>query len=678
MLKRYQILTVLLIVGVALISACAPPPPPVAPDAGMANPAAVHCLEQGHQYEIRSDDAGNEYGICIFPDGSECDAWAYFRDECQPAGEKPIGMANPASVHCQEQGYDLEVRTDANGNQLGVCVFPDGSECEEWAYFRGECQPGGNTPLVGTQINLVERLNLAKTEQIDIFTILQQPDSTAAEAQPGASTPLLTITDPETVSALISALDTDLELRLGVSCISIYTLRFQTSDGAVQELQYGCDPNAPDFLRGNQGFWQGTEAPTPDEFNALMKKLIATAQTPESSMSGIRREPAPPVPAADLEALTAGNNAFAFDLFQTIRANDRNLFFSPYSISLALAMTYAGARTETEQQMADTLHFSLDQDDLHPTFNALDQTLAGRNEPGGAEEEGGFQLNIANALWGQAGYHFLPEFLDVLATNYGAGMNLLDFAADPEAARVTINDWVSDQTEERIQDLLPRGSLDALTRLVLTNAIYFKADWSHPFKEYDTSDRSFTLLDGSEITTPMMQKEGWYGYGQGADYQAVRLPYAGDQVSMLVLMPTGGEFDAFSRELDTERLDEVMRSIREQKIDLTLPKFSFESEIQLRQTLTQMGMALAFDAATADFSGMDGSRDLHIDDVYHKAFVAVDEEGTEAAAATAVVMMEMAAMPEEIPAVTIDHPFLFLIQDNPTGSILFMGQVVKP
>ena len=472
---------------------------------------------------------------------------------CTPPAAPDAGMANPASVHCQEQGYDLEVRIDANGNQLGVCIFPDGSECEEWAYFRGECQPGENTPPTG--------------------------------------------------------------------------------------------PIPPE-----------TDAPFPD----------------------IQREPAPPVPASDLEDLVAGNSDFAFDLFQTIRAQDQNLFFSPYSISLALAMTYAGARTDTEQQMADVLHFSLDQDDLHPTFNALDQELAGRGEQVGAEEEGGFQLNIANALWGQEGYHFLPEFLDVLAANYGAGMNLLDFAADPEAARITINDWVSDQTEERIQDLLPRGSIDALTRLVLTNAIYFKADWAHPFEEYDTHDRPFTLLDGSEITTPMMQKEGWYGYGQGAGYQAVQLPYAGDQVSMLVLMPAEGEFDAFSREIDAERLAEVMQSIREQKINLTLPKFSFESETQLGQTLAQMGMTAAFDAATADFSGMDGSRDLHIDEVYHKAFVAVDEAGTEAAAATAVVMMEMAAMPEEIPAVTIDHPFLFLIQDNPTGAILFVGQVVEP
>ncbi len=330
--------------------------------------------------------------------------------------------------------------------------------------------------------------------------------------------------------------------------------------------------------------------------------------------------------------------------------------------------------------MADTLRFTLPQDDLHPTFNALDQDLAGRSDLVGATEESeGFQLNIANALWGQEGYHFLPEYLDLLAANYGAGMNLLDFAADPEAARVTINDWVSDQTEERIQDLLPPGSLDALTRLVLTNAIYFNAAWLHPFEENATTDGPFTLLDGSEITTPMMHKQERYGYGQGEGYQAVQLPYIGNQLSMLVLMPDEGEFDAFSSQLDAARLADLMRSIHYQEVNLSFPKFTFESETQLRQTLSQMGMSLAFDGAAADFSGMDGTQDLFIDDVYHKAFVAVDEAGTEAAAATAVVMKLTSAMePQQAINMTIDHPFLFLIQDNPTGTILFVGQVVEP
>jgi len=544
MKKRLQILTTLLVLGVVLISACAPPTTTTS-KTGLANPAAVHCQEQGYQYETRSDDAGNQFGVCIFPDGSECDAWAYFRGECQPSGEKPIGMANPASVHCEEQGHKLEIRSDAEGNQFGVCVFPDGSECEEWAYFRGECAPGGDT----------------------------------------------------------------------------------------------------------------TEAPSSDS----------------------QREPAPPVAAADLDALSASNSDFAFDLFQTIRSDDQNLFFSPYSISLALAMTYAGARSETEQQMADTLNFTLTQDDLHPTFNALDQDLAGRSEMVGPEEADGFQLNITNALWGQEGYRFLPEFLDLLAANYGAGMNLLDFAADPEAARITINDWVSDQTAERIQDLLPPGSLDVLTRLVLTNAIYFNAAWLHPFEEHATADGSFTLLDGNEISTPMMQNQTSYGYGQGEGYQAVQLPYVGNQLSMVVLMPEEGAFETFSRELDAERLAGLMQSIRYQEINLTFPKFTFESETQLRQALTQMGMTTAFAGGSADFSGMDGSHDLFIDDVYHKAFVAVDEAGTEAAAATAVVMNLTSAMePEVAISITIDHPFLFLIQDNPTGTILFVGQVVEP
>ena len=399
----------------------------------------------------------------------------------------------------------------------------------------------------------------------------------------------------------------------------------------------------------------------------------------DTPTSDIQREPAPPVAAADLDALAAGNSEFAFDLFHTIRPDDRNLFFSPYSISLALAMTYAGARSETEQQMADTLHFSPPQEALHPSFNALDQDLAGRSELVGPGDTEGFQLNIANALWGQEGYNFLPEFLDLLAANYGAGMNLLDFATDPEAARNTINGWVSDQTEERIQDLLPPGSLDALTRLVLTNAIYFNAAWLHPFEENATTDGPFTLIDGSEIMTPMMVKQERYGYAQGEGYQAVQLPYIGNQLSMLVLMPDEGEFDAFSNQLDTEQLADLMQSIPSKEVDLTFPKFTFESETQLRQALVQLGMPLPFNSAAADFSGMDGTTDLFIDDVYHKAFVAVDEAGTEAAAATAVVMkLESVMEPQDAIKVTIDHPFLFLIQDNPTGTILFVGQVVEP
>jgi len=389
---------------------------------------------------------------------------------------------------------------------------------------------------------------------------------------------------------------------------------------------------------------------------------------------------------ADLVGLANGNSAFAFDLYQALREEGGNLFYSPYSISLALAMTYAGARGETEQQMADTLHFILSQDRLHPAFNGLDLELARRGEGAkGKDEEGtrpgrrvqGFRLNIVNALWGQDGYKFLAEFLDLLAENYGAGLRLLDFAKAPEESRVTINDWVSDQTEGRIEDLIPKGLIDTLTRLVLTNAIYFNAAWSHPFQERLTRDGTFYLLDGSEVTVPMMRQTESFGYAEGEGYQAVELPYDGHELSMVILLPETGGFEEFEGSLDAERVDAIVKNLARMQVALTMPKFELESDFSLAQVLVAMGMPDAF-SMDADFSGMDGTHELFIKDVVHKAFVSVDEAGTEAAAATAVVVAEKAMMPEEIVEVTVDRPFVFLIRDIKTGAILFVGRVVNP
>ena len=235
---------------------------------------------------------------------------------------------------------------------------------------------------------------------------------------------------------------------------------------------------------------------------AMLGTLVAGCAKGEAQaqviQSKAQREGAPNVAPADVEALVAGNSAFAFDLYQALADEGGNLFFSPFSISAALAMTYAGARGETEQQMAHTLHFALPHERLHPAFNALDAALVGR------DQGEGFQLRIANALWGQTGYSFLEAFLDVLAVNYGAGLRLLDFAADPEGARQAINDWVSEQTEERIKDLIPQGGVDAATRLVLANAIYFFGEWAHPFDASRTRDGVFHTLDGSEAQVPMI------------------------------------------------------------------------------------------------------------------------------------------------------------------------------
>jgi serpin B len=387
------------------------------------------------------------------------------------------------------------------------------------------------------------------------------------------------------------------------------------------------------------------------------------------------RETAPDVSTSSLATLVEGNSEFAFNLYQALKEEEGNLFYSPYSISLALAMTYAGARGETEQQMADTLSFSLPQDELHPVFNALALELDSRGEGAQGKDGEGFRLNIINAIWGQRDYTFLDEFLDLLATDYGAGLRVLDFIGAPEESRVIINDWVAEQTEDRIENLIPQGLINTMTRLVLTNAIYFNAAWEYPFEEDYTSDGVFHPLDGSEVTVPMMHQTESFGYTEGDGYQAVELPYDGGELSMVILLPAPGQFETFEEALDFEQANAIINALGRKEVVLTMPKFEFESEFSLGETLAALGMPVAF-SGNADFSGMTGTRDLYIADVVHKAFVSVDEAGTEAAAATAVVM-EMSAMPETV-EVTIDRPFIFLIRDIETGAILVVGRTLNP
>ena len=388
------------------------------------------------------------------------------------------------------------------------------------------------------------------------------------------------------------------------------------------------------------------------------------------------RETSPEVSLDNLRLLVDGNRAFAFDLYQTLREENDNIFYSPHSISLALAMTYAGARGETAQQMADTLYYLLSQEQLHSAFNSLDLELDKRGEGAKGKDGEGFQLNIVNAIWGQRNYKFLSSFLDLLAQNYGAGLRPLDFTNESEESRLTINNWVSDQTKEKIEDLIPRGIIDPSTVLVLTNAIYFNAAWKYPFNENQTKDGSFYLLDGDTVTVPMMKKTESYGYAQGDNYQAVELPYDGGELSMVILFPQAGQFEAFENALDGNRVADIIKRIEHQQVALTMPKFTYESKFMLKKTLSDMGMRDAF-LGVADFSGMNGKRSLFIDEVIHQAFVDVDEAGTEAAAATAVIMKEIAA-PAEPKQITIDRPFIFLIRDIETGTILFIGRVVDP
>jgi serpin B len=396
------------------------------------------------------------------------------------------------------------------------------------------------------------------------------------------------------------------------------------------------------------------------------------------------REETPEVAPETMTTLVDANTQFAFDLYQALRAGDAgNLFYSPYSISLALAMTYAGAEGATAQQMAETLHFTLPEEQLHPAFNALDQELEARNPPTEEtedSEETAFKLRIANAIWGQAGYTFRDEFLDTLAANYGSGLRTLDFQSAPEASRETINGWVSEQTEGRITDLLPSGTIDAFTRMVLTNAIYFNAAWVDPFESEATRDDTFNLLDGSQITVPMMFQREELRYTEGANYQAVELPYK-QGFSMVILLPEAGQFPQFEETLDAAQVQAVVGEMAAREVILSMPKFEFEgTSFSLKRMLTAMGMTDAFAPDAADFSGMDGTRELFISDLLHQASITVDEAGTEAAAATAAVVGVTSAMPPEDEPVemTIDRPFVFMIRDTNTGAVLFVGRVVNP
>jgi len=370
-----------------------------------------------------------------------------------------------------------------------------------------------------------------------------------------------------------------------------------------------------------------------------------------------------------LTDVVSGNTAFALNLYNQLRHTEGNLFCSPYSISTALAMTYAGARGRTAQQMAETLHFPLDHARLHPAFADLEKRLSA------VQSQGNILLKVANSLWLQSGYVFLDEFIDLLKECYGTPITPLDFQ-QIEASRTKINTWVEERTQDKIKELIKPGHIDALTILVLVNAIYFKGDWAHPFDDNLTKDAPFWISADEKIETPMMSQKGKFGFAQRENLQILELPYAGQDLSMVVLLPK--EVDGLAvleDSLTLENLADWTGNLRESEVQVFLPRFKMSSSFELSSTLGSMGMSDAFDA-NADFSGMDGSRSLFISAVIHKAFVDVNEEGTEAAAATAVVMAR--GMPPHPATFRADHPFIFLIRDNASGSILFLGRVVDP
>jgi len=388
----------------------------------------------------------------------------------------------------------------------------------------------------------------------------------------------------------------------------------------------------------------------------------------------------------DKKIIVDGNNEFALDLFAKLQSTKGNLFFSPYSISTALAMTYAGARNQTESQMAEVLHFPVsanrrmdssskslpDRQQFPKEFGKIIKDLNNRGQ------KGAYTLTVANALWGQKDYGFLEEFLELIESSYDGRLNEADFIRAAENARETINAWVEKKTNGKIKNLISQGVLNAMTRLVLTNAIYFKGNWAKQFKEDRTQDAPFTLADGNKINVAMMNQKAEFGYMETDTFQALEMPYVDHELSMVILLPK--KFDAldeFEKTLTLENLTQWLTKIHKREVVVFVPKFKMTSQFSLASVLKSMGMEDAF-SSNADFSGINGKRDLFISAVIHKAYVEVNEEGTEAAAATGVVMRLTSVGPAPIPVFRADHPFLFLIRDNLTGSILFIGRVANP
>jgi serpin B len=374
---------------------------------------------------------------------------------------------------------------------------------------------------------------------------------------------------------------------------------------------------------------------------------------------------------ADVGQLSTDEATFAFDLYRAQVGADTssNVFFSPYSISVALAMTYAGAGGNTATQIASAMHSSLPADRLHTAFDAVDLQLESRQ---------GIQLNIANSIWAQRTLAFGKPFLDTLAVDYGSEVRGVDFIGASTQATAAIDGWVADQTAGKIQNLFAPGSLDSTTRVVLVNAVYFDANWKTQFDSSKTTSSPFTKLDGTNVSASMMNNAKLNApVAIAPTYTAIDLAYAGAQTSMLVIVPTGMQFASVDAALGGDFLKQVVASLQPQDVALSLPKFTLKgASVSLKSALKTMGMIDAFDPAKADLTGMVPSDQLHVDDVVHQAFVKVDESGTEAAAATGVSTGINAV--EEPLAVNVNRPFFFVLRDIPTGMVLFVGRVLDP
>jgi len=378
---------------------------------------------------------------------------------------------------------------------------------------------------------------------------------------------------------------------------------------------------------------------------------------------------------AQVQSLVASNTTFALNLYSQLAATPGNLFFSPYSISTCLAMVYAGARGNTELQMSQVLGFGTNQQQFASTFGDLQRELETNQEPNVIE------LNLANALWAQEGFPFLPAFLATATNQYQANINQADFLTEADAVTEEINNWVAQETQNKIQNILSPGMVNLYTRLVLANAIYFLGVWSTSFEATNTSTQPFYLSSTTQVDAPLMHQpvsQVKFNYMDTSDFQAIELPYGSNQLSMVILLPR--QVDGLGRleqELAPALLSSVLAQMTERQVEVFLPRFTLDYKSELTDTLTVMGMPDAFDWRVADFSGMDGMLDLYVTFIVHKAWAEVNEAGTEAAAAT-VVGIGITAVPGPPPIFRADHPFIFFIRDAQTGSVLFLGRLVNP
>jgi len=370
-------------------------------------------------------------------------------------------------------------------------------------------------------------------------------------------------------------------------------------------------------------------------------------------------------------SVVEANNLFAADLYDKYKSEEENLFFSPYSISSALSMTYEGAKGKTAEEMQVVLHLPDDKNQIRSDFKNLYNDLNKADKT--------YKLTTANALWAQEDYPFVDEYFNVVDEYYDGKVTNLDFKTDTENSRVTINNWVEDKTNDKIQDLIPAGMLSPATRLVLTNAIYFKANWSNQFDAEDTRDGKFKLSSGQDVDAKLMHKTSNYNYGETGDIQILEMDYLDNDLSMIIILPKDDKLNKVENDFSKDKLKDWKNDMETEKVRVTLPKFKFETKYFMAKDLKEMGMPTAFKYPDADFTGMSLTDELYIDEVIHQTFVEVAEYGTEAAAATAVIMRLGSASPTEEPKIfTADHPFIFIIQQKDTGNILFMGRMSNP